>query len=68
MSDLQAVGQKPRGQCRSEEQGGQSGARGASRGKHGHGLRLRLGSDTQSCCASRCLLRTPILWMCADRC
>lgn len=35
MSDLQTVGQKPQGQCRSEEQGGQSGVRSASGERRG---------------------------------
>lgn len=47
MSDLQTVCQKLRGQCRSEEQGGQSGARCASGEKRGSELRRTLGSDTR---------------------
>lgn len=51
MSDLQTVCQKLRGQCRSEEQGGQSGTRGASGEKRGSALRRTLGSDTQLYCS-----------------
>lgn len=50
MSDLQTACQKLRGQCRSEEQGGQSGARSPSGEKRGNELGRTLGSDTQLYC------------------